>query len=131
MPRGGKKRSTELRIVSWVYDALAPMPRKASELNQSILPFLSFSFFLFSFLSLYPRPQEEKTPRVQRVHLPFRDAYCTLDDAIYRSWGITWPTACCIALIRRRTPRFTWNATTLPIHVTDRLPRYGFSKSPA
>lgn len=49
--------------------------------------FLSFPFFLFSFffLSLYPRPQEEKTPRVQRVYLPFRDAHCTLDEAIYRS----------------------------------------------
>ena len=52
--------------------------------------FLFFSFFpLFSpFLSLYPRPQEEKTPRVQRVHLPFRDAYCTLDEAIYSSWAL-------------------------------------------
>lgn len=62
---------------------------------------------------------------------PLRDAYCTLDKAIYRSWVLLAQVclcsrACCIAPMQRCTPRFPWNATILPI--LDRLPYYGFSK---
>lgn len=62
---------------------------------------------------------------------PLRDAYCTLDKAIYRSWVLLAQVclcsrACCIAPMQRCTPRFPWNATILPI--LDRLLCYGFSK---
>lgn len=87
------------------------MPKKASELNQSILPFffffsslfLFFSFFFSPSLFIFFYPQEEKTACVQRVHLPFRDAYCTLDDAIYRSWALAGPVYVVLACVHNST----------------------------
>ena len=111
------------------------MPRKASELNQSILPFLfffsSFPFFLFFppfFLSI-PGPRRKRHLACSACTSPF-EMPTAPSTRLFIVLGHYL--ANCIALIRRRTPRFTWNATTLPIHITDRLlPRYGFSKSPA
>lgn len=88
------------------------MPKKASELNQSILPFfffffsslfLFFSFFFSPSLFIFFYPQEEKTACVQRVHLPFRDAYCTLDDAIYRSWALAGSVCVVLACVHNST----------------------------
>lgn len=73
------KKST---AISLVYDALAPMPKKASELNQSILLFL-----------LFLASGGKDTSRAARAP-PLRDAYCTLDRAIYRSWALPAPCVC-------------------------------------
>lgn len=69
-----------------------------------LLLLISFLFFFFSpSLFIFFYPQEEKTACVQRVHLPFRDAYCTLDDAIYRSWALAGPVCVVLACVHNST----------------------------
>lgn len=69
-----------------------------------LLLLISFLFFFFSpSLFIFFYPQEEKTACVQRVHLPFRDAYCTLDDAIYRSWALAGSVCVVLACVHNST----------------------------
>lgn len=44
--------------------------------------------------------REKTPPRVQRVHLPFRDASCTLDRSIYRSRALPGARVCLRSLAR-------------------------------
>lgn len=103
-------------------------PSRTSRSFLSSPPPFFFLFLFFLLLLLLPRslfilfyPQEEKTARVQRVHLPFRDAYCTLDDAIYRSWALPGPKMR-VALACVPPPT---NAMHVSFHA---IPCYGFSK---